>query len=558
VVTAIFDTAAASDQLHSSGRMQGFGSDGAGSAGSEFADQRGYYAANPVPSMPKVETGAYSSGCMQGFGNPQFPTKANEPSKWGAFAANVASGLKDGLSKVSALRDTASDGRYANHGSFSGSHGPECDASGLASCSDFGTAGQTGGGGAACVAHRFIPPATSISSSPFAPGSPHKPGKAGGGWGAPAPEPTPAPTPAPAPAQPRISQPQTATNPGDFEAKLVDEITSPGGVRAAVPREDLRKFCETCESLSGGVVSQLLLAKLNAPEWQSKLKALAVIEAMLKADPNVKVFFQEHTDVVTLLLGSAQASLKEKAAKVLQALGFAEEVLSSPVYFKRLSRTSPADAVNLLKLDDALPPAPEPDPELAAQDPLQNALTNDATPATPAGLAVDLFGSLQLNVSVAAAPASPALTDLEILMNSTPSAATPALACAGSEDIDTGCLSSKDLMAGMTMGSTLPASRMAVDYGNGAMNRQVAMMQEQMAIMQQTILQQQMMMGPAGGPWGPPPASVAAMPQLSRQSNPVLPQSTTDAPKAFGFINNKPSEAFDFVGNELSKNMCSL
>ena len=94
--------------------------------------------------------------------------------------------------------------------------------------------------------------------------------------------------------------------------------------------------------------------------------------------------------------------------------------------------------------------------------------------------------------------------------------------------------------------------RMVVS-GNGAMNQQMAMMQEQIAIMQQTILHQQMMMGPGGGPWRPPPASVAAIPQLSRQSNPILSGAATGAPEAFGFMSKK-SEAFDFVCDELSRN----
>ena len=39
---------------------------------------------------PKVETGAYSTGKMQGFGNPNFPTKASEPSKVSALASSAA------------------------------------------------------------------------------------------------------------------------------------------------------------------------------------------------------------------------------------------------------------------------------------------------------------------------------------------------------------------------------------------------------------------------------------------------------------------------------------
>ena len=48
-------------------------------------------------------------------------------------------------------------------------------------------------------------------------------------------------------------------------------------------------------------IAQLLLAKLDAPEWQCRLKALAVVEAMLKADGTdspVGILFIGHEDVV--------------------------------------------------------------------------------------------------------------------------------------------------------------------------------------------------------------------------------------------------------------------
>ena len=267
-MNAIFDTSTASEQMHSAGRMQGFGSEGGaaggggpGSFGAGGGAPGGYGAGAPgAPGggyVPRVESGAYSTGKMQGFGNPQFPNKPDEPSKVAAFASGVASGLKDGLSKISSLRDKAADGGYSSHGSYSGGGvpgGPQGSygaSGGFASVGGF-SGGGGGGGGGSC----FQPPAATMAPTPSTPAAPHQPGRAGGGWGDPDPAPAPAPAPAmPAPAASSAARVSQAPAPaGDYESRLVNEITQAGGVRAAVPREDLRKFCDTCKSLNGGAM----------------------------------------------------------------------------------------------------------------------------------------------------------------------------------------------------------------------------------------------------------------------------------------------------------------
>ena len=150
VMNAVFDTSTASEQLHSAGRMQGFGSEGGGGGGGGGGFQGGGFqggggggfqgggggAGNPwaagggggggggggfqQPGLPaKVETGAYSTGRMQGFGNPNFDSKPAEPSKVQAFASMAAGSLKEGMSKIQAKVSGAAEG-YASHGSAFG------------------------------------------------------------------------------------------------------------------------------------------------------------------------------------------------------------------------------------------------------------------------------------------------------------------------------------------------------------------------------------------------------------------------------------------------------
>jgi len=113
-MTAIYDTSQPVENMTTAGRIQGLGCNGAPStcgasassaAGSfqpAFAPPSGAaggFTPPPVdPSMmPKVETGAYSTGKMQGFGNTNY--KPSEPSKVSQALGSVAAGLSKMASK---------------------------------------------------------------------------------------------------------------------------------------------------------------------------------------------------------------------------------------------------------------------------------------------------------------------------------------------------------------------------------------------------------------------------------------------------------------------------
>ncbi|KOO34393.1 ap-4 complex accessory subunit tepsin-like protein [Chrysochromulina tobinii] len=340
-MTAIYDTSQPVENMTTAGRIQGLGCNGAPStcgasassaAGSfqpAFAPPSGAaggFTPPPVdPSMmPKVETGAYSTGKMQGFGNTNY--KPSEPSKVSQALGSVAAGLSKMASKPG--------GPPAGVGmSMPGSTG--------------GYDGSGNGGG-------YNPTATFSAPEPAVPSGPRVAGQVGGGWGAPSPAPAPAPAvagtpgggwgaapapalagapgggwgaPAPAPGAPPAPAPVRST--GEYEAKLVDEVTAPGGVRATVPREELKRFCEAAKSLDKAALARLLEAKLGAPEWQRRLKALSLIEALIKEEDEgvaakvVRAYFTNAGPTIEAQHDSAQASLKEKARKVLELLGLA-------------------------------------------------------------------------------------------------------------------------------------------------------------------------------------------------------------------------------------------
>ena len=134
------------------------------------------------------------------------------------------------------------------------------------------------------------------------------------------------------PSSPPRCSPSRATSPppraapvasdGEYEAKLVDEVTAPGGVRAAISREELRKFLSAVKSLDSRSVAALLQQRMEGSEWQRRLKALMVIEGLLKeGDDSVLGHFQKNVACIQAQLSSTQASLKEKARKLLELLG---------------------------------------------------------------------------------------------------------------------------------------------------------------------------------------------------------------------------------------------
>ncbi len=337
VMTAIFDTSTPSEAMQNAGRMQAFGSNcppggcsgGAGSAAgtfqpATFAPSAGASAgAGFSPPLdphlaPKVETGAYSTGRMQGFGNPNFQQKAAEPSKVSAIASSVAAAAQAGLSKMTAKAS-----------------GSGCGGSGMASSSSSGGYGGVGGSGFANSGGGGYNPGAAAPAysgagdqGAAAAATARAAGRPGGGWGSPAP--AQAATGAPPMVQGVRSTAAAGGPTGDYEAKLVEEVTAPGGVRATVPRDELRKFVAAAASLDKAALATLLEAKLSAPEWQRRLKALSLVEALIKEDDAggrssvVRTHFAGAAANIEAQLNSAQASLKDKARKVLELLGLAE------------------------------------------------------------------------------------------------------------------------------------------------------------------------------------------------------------------------------------------
>eukprot|EP01097_Dermamoeba_algensis_P007148 TRINITY_DN4490_c0_g5_i1.p1 TRINITY_DN4490_c0_g5~~TRINITY_DN4490_c0_g5_i1.p1 ORF type:complete len:687 (-),score=192.35 TRINITY_DN4490_c0_g5_i1:80-2140(-) len=111
----------------------------------------------------------------------------------------------------------------------------------------------------------------------------------------------------------------SSTNNKELETRLVEEITLPGGIRAAPTKEQLTQFCTRASSLDLVSISELLCEKLSSQQWQSALKSLYAIESLLSAG-HEQYFSDRESTIVELIEHSQNNSIKEKAYGVLQLL----------------------------------------------------------------------------------------------------------------------------------------------------------------------------------------------------------------------------------------------
>lgn len=121
------------------------------------------------------------------------------------------------------------------------------------------------------------------------------------------------------------------------EERLLETIVTPGGVRLQPTRDSIQSFLIEAAKLDGLALSQALELKLQSHLWQVRMKAICVLESILRKkddEPFLSVasYFSENKDGVVRCSESPQASLREKANKVLSLLvGEESSSLSSQV-----------------------------------------------------------------------------------------------------------------------------------------------------------------------------------------------------------------------------------
>lgn len=109
------------------------------------------------------------------------------------------------------------------------------------------------------------------------------------------------------------------------EERLLETIVTNGGVRLQPTRDVLQVFLVEASKLDAVALCRALESKLQSHLWQVRMKAICVLEALLRKKDDehfliVASYFIENEDVVVKCSESPQASLREKANKVLAIL----------------------------------------------------------------------------------------------------------------------------------------------------------------------------------------------------------------------------------------------
>ncbi|KAK8519732.1 hypothetical protein V6N11_064883 [Hibiscus sabdariffa] len=145
------------------------------------------------------------------------------------------------------------------------------------------------------------------------------------------------------------------------EERLLETIVTSGGVRLQPTRDAIQAFLVEAAKLDALALSHALKSKILSPMWQVRMKAVCVLESILrkKEDENfliVASYFTENKDVVLRCSESPQTSLREKANKVLVLLNGEQPDTSASNSEKFLkAETTPVqlpDLINTGDLDD--------------------------------------------------------------------------------------------------------------------------------------------------------------------------------------------------------------
>ncbi|KAA3457239.1 VHS domain-containing protein [Gossypium australe] len=122
------------------------------------------------------------------------------------------------------------------------------------------------------------------------------------------------------------------------EERLLETIVTSGGVRLQPTRDAIQAFLVEAAKLDALALSHALESKLLSPMWQVRMKAVCVLESILRKKEDehflvVASYFTETKEVVLRCSESPQASLREKANKSIVFDGMLVGSFSFPPLF---------------------------------------------------------------------------------------------------------------------------------------------------------------------------------------------------------------------------------
>ncbi|XVE88850.1 hypothetical protein DITRI_Ditri19aG0102100 [Diplodiscus trichospermus] len=175
------------------------------------------------------------------------------------------------------------------------------------------------------------------------------------------------------------------------EERLLETIVTSGGVRLQPTRDAIQAFLVEAAKLDALALSRALESKLQSPMWQVRVKAVCVLESILRKKEDehfliVASYFTENKDVILRCSESPQTSLREKANKVLILLkGEQTGGLSSHSEKSLKSETTPVQMPDLIDTGN-------PDDYNGVDNSTKNQHDQNTVNLTATPLIDDLFG----------------------------------------------------------------------------------------------------------------------------------------------------------------------
>ena len=151
-----------------------------------------------------------------------------------------------------------------------------------------------------------------------------------------------------------------AASDGEYERALVSAVCSHGGLKATPSEEALYAFLCTARVLSPDTVGMCLLEQLNSDHWQSRNKALVVIESFFSPISSFKSnssddvsatgcidhaqwwCISSNADALQSMLVDSKASVRAQASRTARAVGT----------LQNLSMTTPLSSVSPMAMKD--------------------------------------------------------------------------------------------------------------------------------------------------------------------------------------------------------------
>ena len=119
---------------------------------------------------------------------------------------------------------------------------------------------------------------------------------------------------------------------GEYEAKIIDDLCEPSGARPNPSKETLAKFIKQTGPLNADLVCALLEEKLEDEDWKVCTKALAGIEALVKAKKvGVVEYYAEGNDELIKEISVDPESQKALSSAALRCLKAFEAAMADPV-----------------------------------------------------------------------------------------------------------------------------------------------------------------------------------------------------------------------------------